>query len=521
MALTINMLGTGIFTALIPLTLRSSAPVLWTWIALTISGMFQGSLIPAHQDMKRHWLPVGAGRAVANRIIGIGLTVNFILATSLTPVLATKWGWRSVFHIYAGVTLAFAGLWHCVATDGPAVAINPPAAAEEPAAGSGDQQVVPAKKEKVFEWRIFTVPAVLVAVGCKGTSGLPEYCLTQWLPTEFSERFGSSDTDIAFFRIWVTPLMFTTDWVVGFVEEALMARGVPELTIRRWFSSIGATLEAIALTGFALARTARQAALANAVTVAAYTLHHGGWSANLLEVGGKDTPVMNAFSNILNNAPGFFIPPLGLLIKNRTGSVLPLFAGCSLINWVMNLLFARYCSLEPARDILARRDKMRSSGDGPPPKYRPCVGVCLVNQQGEAFVAQRVKETDDSVWQMPQGGIDEGEEPSAAALRELYEETGVKSAEIVAELEEWLEYGIPNPPAYMRVKGWRGQAQRWFLLRLKDGGESEIDISGLGGEKREFRSWKWLPLDKCADAAWSPKRAVYTRVCDEFQRKLK
>ena len=135
--------------------------------------------------------------------------------------------------------------------------------------------------------------------------------------------------------------------------------------------------------------------------------------------------------------------------------------------------------------------------------------------------AQRVKETDDSVWQMPQGGIDEGEEPSAAALRELYEETGVKSAEIVAELEEWLEYDIPNPPAYMRVKGWRGQAQRWFLLRLKDGGESEIDISGLGGEKREFRSWKWLPLDKCADAAWSPKRAVYTRVCDEFQRKLK
>ena len=72
---------------------------------------------------------------------------------------------------------------------------------------------------------------------------------------------------------------------------------------------------------------------ANAVTCAAYTLHHGGWSANLLEVGGKDTPVMNAFSNILNNAPGFFIPPLGLLIKNRTGSVLPLFG-----NHIYNLL---------------------------------------------------------------------------------------------------------------------------------------------------------------------------------------
>ena len=80
-------------------------------------------------------------------------------------------------------------------------------------------------------------------------------------------------------------------------------RQVAELSIRRWFSSVGATLEAFALTGFALARTAPQAAAANAMVCAAYTLHHGGWSANLLEVGGKDTPVMNAFSNILNNFP--------------------------------------------------------------------------------------------------------------------------------------------------------------------------------------------------------------------------
>ena len=80
-------------------------------------------------------------------------------------------------------------------------------------------------------------------------------------------------------------------------------RQVAELSIRRWFSTVGATLEAFALTGFALARTAPQAAAANVMVCAAYTLHHGGWSANLLEVGGKDTPVMNAFSNILNNFP--------------------------------------------------------------------------------------------------------------------------------------------------------------------------------------------------------------------------
>ena len=129
--------------------------------------------------------------------------------------------------------------------------------------------------------------------------------------------------------------------------------------MRGWDVDAGGSIEAIALSGFALAPTPGLAALCNAVVCAAYTLHHSGWSVNLLEVGGKDTPVMNAFSNILNNAPGFFIPPLGLFIKARTkgGSVFPLFFGCSLVNWVCNLLFAKYCSLEPARKTLARRDR--------------------------------------------------------------------------------------------------------------------------------------------------------------------
>jgi MFS family permease len=201
--LTVNMIGTAMCTMVLPLTLSGSAPISLTWLALTISGMFQGSLIPGHQDMKRHWLPSGPGRAVANRIIGIGHSLNALLSTSLTPMLAERLGWRAVLRLYGLLALGFAGVWHAVATDRPASCqLEPqPPPAEKAALGTaavaakvvGEGQAAPAP-EKVFEPRIFTVPAVLVAVGCKGTAGLPEYCLTQWLPTEFASRFGSTNT---------------------------------------------------------------------------------------------------------------------------------------------------------------------------------------------------------------------------------------------------------------------------------------------------------------------------------------
>ena len=171
--------------------------------------MFQGSLIPAHQDLKRHWLPVGAGRAVANRIIGIGLTLNSLLATSMTPFLASRFGWRNVFYQYGVGSLLFAALWNFVAADSPASLSSASKSSVSTDVADQSSQSQPdgtdSKTEKVFEWRIFTVPAVLVAIGCKGMSGLPEYCLTQWLPTEFSERFGSTDTEIALFRVRIVP----------------------------------------------------------------------------------------------------------------------------------------------------------------------------------------------------------------------------------------------------------------------------------------------------------------------------
>jgi hypothetical protein len=157
------------------------------------------------------------------------------------------------------------------------------------------------------------LPSVLTAIGCKGTSGLPEYCITQWLPTIFVEEFGLSMVQVGLYRVWVSPVMFATDWVVGAIEDILLHRGHDQQQLRRVFTVVGGSMEWVALAGFALSRTPGMAAFFNVAVWSSYTLHHSGWSANLLEVGGKDTPVMNAISNILNNAPGFLIPPVGLI----------------------------------------------------------------------------------------------------------------------------------------------------------------------------------------------------------------
>jgi hypothetical protein len=159
-----------------------------------------------------------------------------------------------VLYAYSAITIAFAATWNSIATDhrakGQLSALTSStgptkkgSAAKEVQATSHTpttkgHEAVKSTGTKTFEWRIFTVPAVLVTMGCKATSGLPEYCITQWLPSEFAKRFGSTDTEIAMHRIWVAPLMIATDWAVGGLEEILIRRNWPLLTV----SVEGATL---------------------------------------------------------------------------------------------------------------------------------------------------------------------------------------------------------------------------------------------------------------------------------------
>ncbi len=154
--------------------------------------------------------------------------------------------------------------------------------------------------------------------------------------------------------------------------------------------------------------------------------------------------------------------------------------------------------------------------------YRPCVGVVLVNREGLVFLGQRIggAEHVDALhsWQMPQGGIDEGELPQDAALRELYEETSVSSVEPLAEAADWFAYDLPEPIAREAWKGrYRGQTQKWIALRFT-GDDSEINVTQPGGGKHkpEFIAWRWERLENTPSLIIPFKRPVYQRVVQEF-----
>ncbi|XP_042425424.1 nudix hydrolase 26, chloroplastic-like isoform X1 [Zingiber officinale] len=162
-----------------------------------------------------------------------------------------------------------------------------------------------------------------------------------------------------------------------------------------------------------------------------------------------------------------------------------------------------------------------ASMENSPPGYRRNVGICLINPENKIFSASRLDIP--GAWQMPQGGIDGEEDARIAAFRELKEETGVTSAEILAEVPYWLTYDFP-PEVRAKLNklwgtDWKGQAQKWFLFRFT-GSEDEINLAGDGSEKPEFGEWMWMTPHQVIDHAVDFKKSVYEEVLKFFKSHL-
>jgi len=152
--------------------------------------------------------------------------------------------------------------------------------------------------------------------------------------------------------------------------------------------------------------------------------------------------------------------------------------------------------------------------------YRRAAGMLVFNRDGLVWLGRRVPKWEgdrsEFLWQMPQGGIDKGESPREAALRELEEEIGTSRVEILAESKQWLTYDLPPEALGVAFKGkYRGQTLKWFAMRFL-GGDSEIDITERKGHKVEFDDWRWVALEEVPKLVVPFKRPVYEAVIEEF-----
>jgi putative (di)nucleoside polyphosphate hydrolase len=149
--------------------------------------------------------------------------------------------------------------------------------------------------------------------------------------------------------------------------------------------------------------------------------------------------------------------------------------------------------------------------------YRPCVGLMILNRENKVFVAKRIDMRTEA-WQMPQGGIDEGEDAQAAALREMKEEIGTDNAEIIAESRMWMKYDLPQHLVPQLWDGkYRGQKQKWYALRYL-GEDSDINIQT---DIPEFTEWKWVDMESLPDIIVPFKQELYAMIVEQFRHLVK
>ena len=145
--------------------------------------------------------------------------------------------------------------------------------------------------------------------------------------------------------------------------------------------------------------------------------------------------------------------------------------------------------------------------------YRNCVGLVVINREGNVFVGKRI-DSNFNAWQMPQGGIEPGEDPKAAGIREMLEEIGTKNVELIGEIDEWLNYDIPEKLSHRLWNGkYKGQTQKWLAFKFL-GGDHEINIQT---KNPEFVEWKWENYKNLPNLAVPFKRVIYEKVINDFE----
>lgn len=172
---------------------------------------------------------------------------------------------------------------------------------------------------------------------------------------------------------------------------------------------------------------------------------------------------------------------------------------------------------------MGKKDKKEKRDKGELP-YRPCVGIMVLNDQGKVWAGHRLTpdggelSMSDKRWQMPQGGIDKGEEPLAAAKRELWEETGITRVALLKAAPDWIYYDLPEELIGTALKGkYRGQKMAWFAFRYEGDG-SDVNISNPpDGAPVEFDAWDWVDMEGLPDMIVSFKRKVYEEVVETFR----
>lgn len=151
--------------------------------------------------------------------------------------------------------------------------------------------------------------------------------------------------------------------------------------------------------------------------------------------------------------------------------------------------------------------------------YRPNVGICVLNRRGEVWLGERLsppksQEQTTYRWQMPQGGMDKGESAAETARRELWEETGIRSARLLCLTPGWLVYDFPEEYRMRKKDKWRGQRQRWALM-VFDGDDREIDLAAH--DPQEFSAWRWASMDEVPGLVVPFKRGVYRTLMESFR----